>query len=109
MILKDVFTGEQIDMLKSDLSDHDLFTLLFLNDEEKHNFFRNYRSTWLARYDSYLATFNALYDKYCEYKSSDSFEKSVCFCFCDRLYSFSVYMQHCVDLVRIYDILLDFI
>lgn len=38
MILKDVFTGEQIDMLKSDLSDHDLFTLLFLNDEEKHNF-----------------------------------------------------------------------
>lgn len=29
MILKDILTGEQIDMLKSDLSDHDLFTLLF--------------------------------------------------------------------------------
>lgn len=109
MILKDILTGEQIDMLKSDLSDNDLFTLFLMNEEEKHNFFRNYRSTWLARYDSYLATFNALYDKYCEYKSSDSFEKSVCFCFCDRLYSFSVYMQLCVDLVRIYDILLDFI
>ena len=109
MILKDILTGEQIDMLKSDLSDNDLFTLFLMNEEEKHNFFRNYRSTWLARYDSYLATFNALYDKYCEYKSSDSFEKSVCFCFCDILYSFSFYMQHCVDLVRIYDILLDFI
>ena len=109
MILKDILTGEQIDMLKRNSAHRSLFTLFLMNEEEKHNFFRNYRSTWLARYDSYLATFNALYDKYCEYKSSDSFEKSVCFCFCDRLYSFSVYMQHCVDLVRIYDILLDFI
>lgn len=38
MILKDILTGEQIDMLKSDLSDNDLFTLFLMNEEEKHNF-----------------------------------------------------------------------
>ena len=88
MILKDVFTGEQIDMLKSDLSDHDLFTLLFLNDEEKHNFFRNFRSTWLAKYHEYFVQYNALYEKYSEYKSSDSSDKSVCIVYCERLHSF---------------------
>lgn len=77
MILKDVFTGEQIDMLKSDLSDHDLFTLLFLNDEEKHNFFRNFRSTWLAKYDEYLTRFNYLYEESLKYKDSVKLSISV--------------------------------
>lgn len=109
MILNDILTGEQIDMLKSDLSDNDLFTLLFLNDEEKHNFFRNFRSTWLAKYDEYFFQFNALYEDYCEYKSSDSFEKSVFLVFCERLHSFFVDMQRCLEFIRIYDIILDFI
>ena len=99
MILKDILTGEQIDMLKSDLSDHDLFTLLFLNDEEKHNFFRNFRSTWLAKYHEYFF----------EYKSSDSSDKSVCIVYCERLHSFFVDMQRCSEFIRIYDIILDFI
>lgn len=109
MILKDVFTGEQIDMLKSDLSDHDLFTLLFLNDEEKHNFFRNFRSTWLAKYHEYFVQYNALYEEYFEYKSSDSSDKSVCIVYCERLHSFFVDMQRCSEFIRIYDIILDFI
>lgn len=109
MILKDVFTGEQIDMLKSDLSDHDLFTLLFLNDEEKHNFFRNFRSAWLVKYHEYFVQYNALYEKYSEYKSSDSSDKSVCIVYCERLHSFFVDMQRCSEFIRIYDIILDFI
>lgn len=109
MILKDVFTGEQIDMLKSDLSDHDLFTLLFLNDEEKHNFFRNFRSTWLAKYHEYFVQYNALYEKYSEYKSSDSSDESVCIVYCERFHSFFVDMQRCSEFIRIYDIILDFI
>lgn len=106
MILKDVFTGEQIDMLKSDLSDHDLFTLLFLNDEEKYNFFRNFRSTWLAKYDEYLTRFNYLYEESLKYKD---FDKVKYIGYCDRTHSVFLDMDRCMNFVKIYDILLDFI
>lgn len=106
MILKDVLTGEQIDMLKSDLIDHDLFTLLFLNDEEKHNFFRNFRSTWLAKYDEYLTRFNYLYEESFKFKDSDTVKHIG---YCDLAHSVFLDMDRCMNFVRIYDILLDFI
>lgn len=106
MILKDVFTGEQIDMLKSDLSDNDLFTLFLMNEEEKHNFFRNFRSTWLAKYDEYLTRFNYLYEESLKYKDSD---KVKYIGYCDRTHSVFLDMDRCMNFVRIYDILLDFI
>lgn len=106
MILKDILTGEQIDMLKSDLSDNDLFTLLFLNDEEKHNFFRNFRSTWLAKYDEYLTRFNYLYEESFIFKDSDTVKHID---YLDRAHSVFLDMDRCMNFVRIYDILLDFI
>ena len=48
-------------------------------------------------------------EDFCEYKSSDSSDKSVCIVYCERLHSFFVDMQRCSEFIRIYDIILDFI
>lgn len=106
MILKDILTGEQIDMFKSDLSDNDLFTLFLMNEEEKYNFFRNFRSTWLAKYDEYLTRFNYLYEESLKFKNSDKVKHIG---YCDRAHSVFLDMDRCMNFVRIYDIILDFI
>ncbi len=104
--VNDFLTDEQIGMLISELSNNDLVALFLMNDEEKFDYFRDYRNVWVSNYDGYNKQFDKLAEESLYYKASD---RSKYLDYCERMHSLFINMQHCSDFIRIYDILLDHI
>lgn len=102
--VNEILTDEQIGMLMSEISSNDMVALFLMNEEEKLDYFRDYRNVWVSNYDDYNRQFDILSEKSFDCKFSD---RSMYLDYCERMHSLFINMQHCSDFIRIYDILLD--
>lgn len=102
--VNEILTDEQIGMLMSEISSNDMVALFLMNEEEKLDFFRDYRNVWVSNNDSYNKQFDILAEESLYYKASD---RSKYLDYCERMHSLFLNMQRCSDFIRIYDILLD--
>ena len=102
--VNEILTDEQIGMLMSEISSNDMVALFFMNEEEKLDYFRDYRNVWVSNYDGYNKQFDKLAEESYFYKFSDKSKYLDC---CDRMYSLFIDMQRCSDFIIIFDILLD--
>ena len=102
--VNDILTDEQIVMLMSELSHNDLFALFFMNETEKIDYFIDYRNVWVSNFDGYYKHFVKLAEESLYYKASD---RSKYLDYCERMHSLLINMQHCLDFIIIYGILLN--
>lgn len=101
--VNEILTDEQIGMLMSEISSNDMVALFLMNEEEKLDYFRDYRNVWFSNYDGYSKQFDELAEE-SYYKASD---RSKYLDYCARMHSLFLNMQHCSDFIKIFDILLD--
>lgn len=102
--VNEILTDEQIGMLMSEISSNDMVALFLMNEEEKLDYFRDYRNVWVSNYDGFNKQFDILVEESLYYKASD---RSKYLDYCERMHSLFLKMQHCSDFIKIYDILLD--
>lgn len=104
--VNDFLTYEQIGMLINEISSNDMVVFFFMDDREKIDYLLNRKKVWSSSYDYYNKQFDAFSHESLLYKDSDKEKYLSC---CESMHSFFVDMQRCLEFIRIYDIILDFI
>lgn len=104
--VNEILKGEQIDMLRKDLSDSDLFTLFLMNVEEKINFLSNFRNEWVASRQVYFDLFSNYSEDFAEYKKSKDSDSSNLLYISERMHDLFMDMQRCDEFIDIYNILI---
>ncbi len=104
--VNDFLTYEQIGMLINEISSNDMVVFFFMDDREKIDYLLNRKKVWSSSYDYYNKQFDAFSHESLLYKDSDKEKYLSC---CESMHSLFLDMQHCTDIARIYDILLEHI
>lgn len=101
--INELLTSEQMQMLMIDLSHQDIVTLFLMNEDDRYHFFVEKFNAYSDKHCDYQSSFNYTLDKYYELLSAHDPD---CDKYLDLLRSFLERMQHFIDYMKIYNILL---
>lgn len=102
--VNEILTDEQIGMLMNELSNNDLVALFFMNETEKIDILSARRNVWSSKCNYFNKFFDDLVSKQPLYDGASIDEVRS---YSEELHSLLLSIQHCADLVSIYDILLE--
>lgn len=103
--INDFLTDKQIEMLLNDIGSNDLVALFFMDDTEKFDYLSIRKNLWFSKYNYY----NKFFDQFSEKQALFEVNIDAYRSFCEELDSLVLSIQHCVDLMSVYQILLDHI
>ena len=102
--VNDFLTGKQVEMLLDEISSNDLIALFFMSYMEKIDVLSARRNVWSSKYNYFNKFFDVLESKQPLYDGASIDEVRS---YSEELHSLLLSIQHCADLVSIYDILLE--
>lgn len=102
--VNDFLTDEQIEMLLNDLDSNGLLVLFFMDYREKIDILSARRNVWSSKCNYFNKFFDDLVSKQPLYDGASIDEVRS---YSEELHSLLLSIQHCADLVSIYDILLE--